>query len=395
MWAHAYQFDADTATFIVECSEDTWRRSGFDHDGRGRNDGGLRAHLRGNLGGHRADDQRAPPARLGLAQLQPRCCASAGATRTSCCWAMPRRPRISRSAPARSWRWKARSRWPSICTASRPWRRRSRATRTERRIEVLRLQSAARNSAEWFEHVERYLHLDPVQFNYSLLTRSQRICHENLRQRDPAWLAGAETWFESKRPAAARAARAPMFAPFRLRDIELKTASWCRRWRSTAPSTARRPTGTSSTTPSAPRAAPGWCHRDDLRLAGGPHHAGLHRALRAGARGGLEAHRRFHPRRDRRENRLQLGHSGPKGSTQLGWEEIDAPLEAGNWEVIGAVAGAVVAAQPDPARDDARRHGRGARRSSCAPPRWASAPASTGWSCTARTAICCRRSSRR
>ena len=59
----------------------------------------------------------------------------------------------------------------------------------ERRVEVLRLQSAARNSMEWFEEVERYFHLDPVQFNYSLLTRSQRISHENLRLRDKA-LAG-------------------------------------------------------------------------------------------------------------------------------------------------------------------------------------------------------------
>jgi anthraniloyl-CoA monooxygenase len=55
----------------------------------------------------------------------------------------------------------------------------------ERRIEVLRLQSAARNSMEWFEQVERYLDLYPVQFNYALLTRSQRISHENLRLRDP------------------------------------------------------------------------------------------------------------------------------------------------------------------------------------------------------------------
>jgi anthraniloyl-CoA monooxygenase len=31
---------------------------------------------------------------------------------------------------------------------------------------------------------------------------------------------------------------------------------------------------------------------------------------------------------------IQLGHSGPKGSTQLGWEEMDAPLAAGNWEVM-------------------------------------------------------------
>ena len=58
----------------------------------------------------------------------------------------------------------------------------------ERRTEVLRLQSAARNSTEWFEEVERYLDLDPLQFSYSLLTRSQRISHENLRTRDKAWL---------------------------------------------------------------------------------------------------------------------------------------------------------------------------------------------------------------
>ena len=31
----------------------------------------------------------------------------------------------------------------------------------ERRTEVLRLQSAARNSTEWFEQVERYLHARP------------------------------------------------------------------------------------------------------------------------------------------------------------------------------------------------------------------------------------------
>ena len=52
------------------------------------------------------------------------------------------------------------------------------------------LQSAARNSLEWFEEIERYLGLDLVQFNYSLLTRSQRISHENLRLRDAAWLEG-------------------------------------------------------------------------------------------------------------------------------------------------------------------------------------------------------------
>ncbi len=77
----------------------------------------------------------------------------------------------------------------------------------ERRTEVLRLQSAARNSTEWFEHIDRYLCLDPVQFNYSLLTRSQRISHENLRARDRIWLESAEMWFEEQATTKGRGTR--------------------------------------------------------------------------------------------------------------------------------------------------------------------------------------------
>src|SRR6202167_4138231 len=92
----------------------------------------------------------------------------------------------------------------------------------ERRTEVLRLQSAARNSMEWFEDVERYLRLDPVQFNYSLLTRSQRISHENLRLRDRNWLEAAEARFSRLAGAEDNAVRRPMVAPFQLRDMRLK-----------------------------------------------------------------------------------------------------------------------------------------------------------------------------
>ena len=65
----------------------------------------------------------------------------------------------------------------------------------ERALEVLKLQNSARNSTEWFETLERYLDFEPWQFAYSLLTRSQRISHENLRLRDPAWLEGVEREF--------------------------------------------------------------------------------------------------------------------------------------------------------------------------------------------------------
>ena len=232
----------------------------------------------------------------------------------------------------------------------------------ERRTEVLRLQSAARNSTEWFEEVERYLHLDPVQFNYSLLTRSQRISHENLRQRDKAWLEGAESWFEEQATGAQpNAARPPMFAPFRLREHAIwRTASSSRRWRSTAPSTARRRTGTSCIYAERAKGGAGLVFTEMTCVSPrGAHHAGLHRPVCARARGGLEAHRRFHPRRDgRQDRRCSSAIRAPKGSTQLGWEEMDAPLASGQLADAGAVAGGVVAAQPGAARDDAGRHGR-------------------------------------
>jgi anthraniloyl-CoA monooxygenase len=63
-----------------------------------------------------------------------------------------------------------------------------------RSVEVLRIQNAARNSTEWFENVDRYTGMEIEQFAYSLLTRSQRISHENLRLRDRQWLQGYEAW---------------------------------------------------------------------------------------------------------------------------------------------------------------------------------------------------------
>src|SRR5258708_31155941 len=65
-----------------------------------------------------------------------------------------------------------------------------------RRVDVARIQNAARNAMEWFEVVgRRYAdQLEPEQFMYSMLTRSQRISHENLRLRDRNWLEGNQRW---------------------------------------------------------------------------------------------------------------------------------------------------------------------------------------------------------
>src|SRR5438067_1520630 len=99
------------------------------------------------------------------------------------------------------------------------------AYEAERRPTVEALQRAAQTSLEWFEGTERYHgRLDAIQFTYSLLTRSLRVSHENLRTRDPRLVAAAERWFAER--AAAQAGRRvesgpPMAMPFRLRDLVL------------------------------------------------------------------------------------------------------------------------------------------------------------------------------
>lgn len=92
----------------------------------------------------------------------------------------------------------------------------------ERHVEVLKIQNSARNSTEWIETLDRYIDFEPEQFAYSLLTRSQRVSHENLRMRDPAWLARIEHWFSAKAGQNDTASAAPpMFAPFALRGLHL------------------------------------------------------------------------------------------------------------------------------------------------------------------------------
>jgi anthraniloyl-CoA monooxygenase len=91
---------------------------------------------------------------------------------------------------------------------------------TEREPAAFRLQSAARNRQEWFEHVARYTGFDPLQFSYTLLTGSQRIGHDNLRQRDPAYVDQVEAALARKTGLAQ--AVPPMFTPFRLGPLTLK-----------------------------------------------------------------------------------------------------------------------------------------------------------------------------
>ena len=189
-----------------------------------------------------------------------------------------------------------------------------------RAVDVARIQNAARNAMEWFEVVgSRYADtLEPEQFMYSLLTRSQRISHENLRLRDKAWLEGYERWFARARgvnvcpnePAGAADVHAlPRCAASRLpnRIVVSPMAMYSadRRHAERLPSGASRQ-------PRAGRRRPGL-RRDDLRVAGRAHHAGLPRPVERRTGGSLEAHRRFHSHDDLGQSRTAARPCRPQG----------------------------------------------------------------------------------
>jgi anthraniloyl-CoA monooxygenase len=213
-----------------------------------------------------------------------------------------------------------------------------------RRVDVARIQNAARNAMEWFEVVgTRYCdQLEPEQFMYSLLTRSQRISHENLRLRDKAWLEGYERWFAARNgvnPAPDERVPPPMFTPYRLRGLTLHNRIVV------------SPMAMYSAKDGAPgdfhmvhfgaRALGGaalvfgemTCPSPDARIT--PGCLGLWNDEQAAAWRRIVA---FIHGETQAKVGLQLGHAGRKGSTKVAWEGTDQPLDEGNWPLISASA---------------------------------------------------------
>jgi anthraniloyl-CoA monooxygenase len=217
IWVHAYQFDADTATFIVECSEETYERFGFADMNQQDSIATCEAIFADYLDGH-ALMTNAKHLR-GSAWIQfPRVLCERwshenlvlmGDAAASAHFSIGSGTKLALESAIALAEYLHTE--PDMAAAFEKYE-------DARRLEVLRLQSAARNSLEWFEEIERYFDFDPVQFTYSLLTRSQRISHENLRLRDPAWMEQVERWFQSQAGIGPEApVRPPMFAPFKLR----------------------------------------------------------------------------------------------------------------------------------------------------------------------------------
>jgi anthraniloyl-CoA monooxygenase len=213
-----------------------------------------------------------------------------------------------------------------------------------RRVDVARIQNAARNAMEWFEVVgERYADtLPPEQFMYSMLTRSQRISHENLRLRDPVWLEGYERWFAQRNGIEVNGngrTVPPMFTPYSLRDTHLPNRI------------VMSPMAMYSAKDGlmddfhlvhlGARALGGaglvfaemTCVSPDARIT--PGCLGLWNDEQAAQWKRFVAFVHDHTAA---KVGIQLGHAGRKGSTKVAWEGMDQPVDQGGWDLISASA---------------------------------------------------------
>ncbi len=216
---------------------------------------------------------------------------------------------------------------------------------TTRHEEADRIQHAANVSLVWFENLRRFWNMDPVQFNFSMMSRSKAITFENMRMRDPSSVAELENWWNADvaksqgatLPAGFKAP--PMFAPFRLRGMQLRNrvvvspmAQYMAR--DGVP-------GDWHLVHYGARAVGGaglvftemTCPTSDARIT--PGCAGLYNdAQVAGWKRVVD----FVHANTEAKICMQLGHAGRKGSTQVGWHKMDRPLPAGNWPLLAPSA---------------------------------------------------------
>jgi anthraniloyl-CoA monooxygenase len=204
----------------------------------------------------------------------------------------------------------------------------------ERKAVVLSTQRAAQASLEWFENLGQYVHQDPIQFGFNIMTRSRRVTYDNLRLRDPEFVARCDEWYADH--VGATDVRPPMFQPVRIGSLDL----------------VNRVVVSPMDMYVADEGLTSDFHLVHLggKALGG---AGLvmtemvcvspEGRITPGCAGLWDDEQQaawqrvtdfVHTNTAARIG-LQLGHSGGKGSTKLMWEGIDEPLDDGNWEVVG------------------------------------------------------------
>jgi len=348
---HAYRYEDDTSTFIVECSEETFRRSGLDENDEDATVAYLSKVFEKELAGHpllknRSIWRQFPTVEnerwhhenvvlIGDAVHTAHYSIGSG-TKLAMEDAISlidslvaRRAEIDAAGSA--------SQRKAVVTEALA------AYEAERRGPVESVQRAAQVSLEWFENTERAMKLEPIEFAFSLLTRSLRVTHDNLQMRDPAFIKKVDAFFaakEAKRSGVSGAPDAPpMFTPYKMRGLTLPNrvvvSPMC--MYSAEDGTVNDwhlvHLGSRAIGGAGLIIAEMTDVSEDGRIT--PGCAGMYRPEHLGAwRRITDFVHRYTPAKIA----LQLGHAGAKGATRRMWEGMDEPLREGGWPLSAASA---------------------------------------------------------
>jgi anthraniloyl-CoA monooxygenase len=355
--AHVYQFDASTSTFIVECPEHVWRAHGLDVASTDESIAFCEQLFAANLQGERLlsnarhlrgsawlNFQRISCAQWSLFNGRSQVVLMGDAVHTAhFAIGSGTKLAIEDAIELAGLLHAAGHGADSLPALLQQYQ-------ALRHVDVLRLQNAAWNAMAWFEVCgQRYCdQLDGPQFMYSMLTRSQRISHENLRLRDAAWLGGFERWFARHAGLALaddQTAPPPMFTPYTVRGLRLKNRVVV------SPMAQYKAVdglpgdwhlvhlGARALGGAALVMAEMTCTSADARIT--PGCPGLWTDAQAAAWARIVDV--VHGQSDAAIG-MQLGHAGPKGSTNAPWQGAgaDQPLAAhhgpGNWPLLSASA---------------------------------------------------------
>jgi anthraniloyl-CoA monooxygenase len=216
--AHAYPFDGQMSTFIPECDEETWRNAGLDTADEATSIAYCEELFKQDLRGHSLLSNNSRW--INFETLKNRT------------WHHDRTVLVGDAAHTAHFSIGSGTKLamedsialvnalqtkPDVSSALVEYE-------LERKPRVERFQEAARQSQDYFENTRLYRHMEPEQFAFHLLSRSGRIDYDDLRVRDPDFVASVDRWFSARtRPekAGALLATPPAFAPLRSRDLEL------------------------------------------------------------------------------------------------------------------------------------------------------------------------------
>jgi anthraniloyl-CoA monooxygenase len=219
---HAYPFQPDLSTWIVECHEDTWRRAGLESAAESDTVAFCERIFAPFLDGHRLLSNRSIWRTFPTVRCER--------------WSHGNVVLLGDSAHTAHFSVGSGTKLAmedaiALCEALRVHGTRDvpgmlAAYESARRLDVLKIQRAAQTSLEWFENTARHVRQTPLEFTFNLMTRSKRITYDNLRRRDPQLVQQVTQEFGSRngaRPGPDGRMPPPAFTPLELRGLRLES----------------------------------------------------------------------------------------------------------------------------------------------------------------------------